>query len=105
MPQSVTADAGYGSEENYEFLEEKNIEAFVKFNLFHHEQTDKFKAQINKIENLFYNAKQDCFYCPMGQKMTLIDTFTKKNRQRFSTDYYPISSTKLYRLSIKRGLS
>jgi hypothetical protein len=72
MPESITADAGYGSEENYEFLEEKKIEAFVKFNLFHHEQTDKFKAQINKIDNLFYNQKQNCFYCPMGQKMTLL---------------------------------
>lgn len=83
MPQSITADAGYGSEENYEFLEEKNIEAFVKFNLFHHEQTDKFKAQINKIENLFYNVEQNYFYCPMGQKMTPIGTFTKKTDNGF----------------------
>jgi len=83
MPESITADAGYGSEENYEFLEEKKIEAFVKFNLFHHEQTDKFKAQINKIDNLFYNQKQNCFYCPMGQKMTQIGTFTKKTDNQF----------------------
>ena len=63
--------------------EEKKIEAFVKFNLFHHEQTDKFKAQINKIDNLFYNQKQNCFYCPMGQKMTQIGTFTKKTDNQF----------------------
>ena len=61
MPESITADAGYGSEENYAFLQENSIEAFVKFNLFHHEQTDKFKAQINKIDNLFYNQQQNCF--------------------------------------------
>lgn len=83
MPQTITADAGYGSEENYEFLEKKNIDAFVKFNLFHHEQTDKFKAQINKIENLFYNAQQNCFYCPMGQKMTPNGTFSKKTDNGF----------------------
>ena len=83
MPESITADAGYGSEENYEFLEENKIEAFVKFNLFHHEQTDKFKAQINKIDNLFYNQEQHCFYCPMGQKMTQMGTFTKKTDNNF----------------------
>ena len=83
MPQSVTADAGYGSEENYEFLEEHKIEAFVKFNLFHQEQTDKFKAQINKVDNLFYNPDQDVFYCPMGQRMTNIGTFTKKTDNNF----------------------
>lgn len=83
MPESVTADAGYGSEENYEFLEQNNIEAFVKFNLFHHEQTATFKAKINKVENLFYNQEQNCYYCPMGQKMTQISTFTKKTDNQF----------------------
>ena len=37
-PDSVTADAGYGSEENYTDLETKNIDAFVKYNYFHKEQ-------------------------------------------------------------------
>jgi hypothetical protein len=29
-PACITADAGYGSEENYQHLKEKNIEGFVK---------------------------------------------------------------------------
>ncbi len=33
-PESVTADAGYGSEENYVDLEDKNITAYVKYNYF-----------------------------------------------------------------------
>jgi hypothetical protein len=32
------ADAGYGSEQNYEFMENTGIEAFVKYNYFHKEQ-------------------------------------------------------------------
>ncbi len=78
MPESITADAGYGSEENYEFLAQQSIEAFVKFNMFHQEQTPKFKSQISKVDNLYYNQAQNCFYCPMGQKMEMIGTFTKK---------------------------
>ena len=34
----VVADAGYGSEQNYEFMENTGIEAFVKYNYFHKEQ-------------------------------------------------------------------
>lgn len=30
LPEQLTADAGYGSEENYDLLEEKNIQTFVK---------------------------------------------------------------------------
>lgn len=77
MPESITADAGYGSAENYDFLEQHQIEAFVKYNLFHHEQTAKFKSQINKSDNLYYNQEKNCFYCPMGQKMLPIGSFIK----------------------------
>jgi len=78
MPESITADAGYGSAENYDFLADNQIEAYVKYNMFHQEQTDKFKAQLNKTENLYYNQAQNCFYCPMGQKMSPIGSFIKK---------------------------
>ena len=32
LPRELTADAGYGSEENYEYLEQNKVEAFVKYN-------------------------------------------------------------------------
>lgn len=39
----VAADAGYGSEQNYEFMENPGIEAFVKHNYFHKEQNRAWK--------------------------------------------------------------
>lgn len=39
-PEILTADAGYGSEQNYTYLEDQNIEAFVKYNYFHKEQNN-----------------------------------------------------------------
>lgn len=33
-PANITADAGYGSEENYQWLENKRITAYVKHNYF-----------------------------------------------------------------------
>jgi len=68
--QIVVADAGYGSEENYEFLEQKDIEAFVKYNYFHMEQKRKITKNIFLPQNLYYNNEHDYFVCPMGQHLT-----------------------------------
>jgi hypothetical protein len=38
MPEKSVNDAGYGSEENYDFTEANNIEPFVKYDLFEEEQ-------------------------------------------------------------------
>ena len=50
--KETCADSGYGSEENYSFMESNGIEAYVKYNLFHKEQKRAFKQDIFRIENL-----------------------------------------------------
>lgn len=65
----VVADAGYGSEENYEMLENKEVEAYVKYNYFHKEQKRKTRNDPFLSANLFYNREQDFYVCPMGQRM------------------------------------
>ena len=67
--KEIVADAGYGSEENYEMLENKNITGYVKYNYFHAEQKKKHKNNPFLVQNLFYNQEQDFYVCPMGQKM------------------------------------
>jgi len=68
-PGRMIADAGYGSEENYEYLRKNDIENYVKYNWFHKEQKKKFKHDISRWENYHYNEKEDYFVCPMGQRM------------------------------------
>lgn len=70
-PEVLTADAGYGSQENYEYLESNKIEAYVKYNYFHKEQKQKQDNPFNS-ENFYYNPEKDCYYCPMGQQMLLV---------------------------------
>ena len=83
-PESVTADAGYGSEENYQDLEAKQITAYVKYSGFHKEQKNEKKPKNPfESENLYYNQKQDCYYCPMGQQMKNIGNLTKKTKTGF----------------------
>ena len=79
MPQQCTTDAGYGSEENYAFFEQNNIEAFVKYNYFHQEQKASFlKKRPFRSHQLYYNEQLDQYICPMGQPMKKIGTYKRK---------------------------
>jgi transposase len=73
-PSVSVADAGYGNEENYEFLEKHGIKNYVKYNWFHKEQKRKFKYDISNISNLYYNKEGDYFICPIGQRMSRVGT-------------------------------
>ncbi|MFE6079020.1 transposase [Paenibacillus sp. NPDC057886] len=60
-PQTVIADAGYGSEENYAYLE-KNV---------------------GKIENWTYNETEDTWTCPAGQMLH----FRKESKETLESGY------------------
>lgn len=81
--KQIVADAGYGSEENYQLLENKQVDFFIPYNMYRIEQTRKHKKNVFHPQNLFYNAEQDFLVCPMGQKMTNI--YTKKSKT--TTDF------------------
>ena len=75
--KEVVADAGYGSEQNYEMMNTKGIEAYVKYNYFHVEQKKKDKNNPFLVNNLFYNQEEDYYVCPMGQHLTNIGQGTR----------------------------
>ena len=85
MPKECCADSGYGSEENYSFMEAYDTEAFVKYNFFHKEQKRAFKDDIFRIENLYYNADCDYYVCPMGQHMERTGTVHTKTENGYRT--------------------
>jgi transposase len=89
--EEVVADAGYGSEQNYEFMEGKGIASYVKYNYFHMEQKRKQQSNPFLVQNLFYNAQEDFLVCPAGQKLTLW-----KQAERTSTNGY-VSQVSIYR--------
>ena len=72
LAHTVVADSGYGSEENYRFMAENSMEAYVKYNYFHMEQRPRFRPDPFKAENFYYNEEHDYCVCPMGQKMRRI---------------------------------
>ena len=48
LPRESCADAGYGSEENYSFMDANDMEAYVKYNYFHKEQKKPFRSRRNR---------------------------------------------------------
>ena len=88
--REVVADSGYGNEENYEYLDIKGIDGYVKYNMFHTELKRKTINNPFLPEHLHYNEKEDYFVCPMGQHMTHIG-----DKRRVSELGY-VSHTKLY---------
>jgi transposase len=86
-PEAVTADGGYGSEQNYTYLEEKGIEAYVKYPGFDKEQQGKTKRDISWVGNLYYNEKEDYYVCPMGQHMTPVRTQERLTDNGFKQHY------------------
>lgn len=80
---TVVADSGYGSEQNYQHLEDQQIEAFVKYNYFHAEQKRNYKNNPFLPANLFYNSKKDFYICPMGQHLNLVGLGKRKSELGF----------------------
>lgn len=75
---TVVADAGYGSEQNYTYLENNHIDAYVKYNYFHKEQKRSYKKNAFLPSNMFYNKADDYFVCPMGQHLEFARQVQKK---------------------------
>lgn len=90
-PEGLIADAGYGSEENYAYLKERNVTGFVKYNTFHHEQKRGYKKKKPyRAENFTYLPEQDQYVCPQGKRLNY--QFTRK----YTSENGYVSSRRVY---------
>jgi len=89
-PENVIADAGYGSEENYHYLDKQGITAYVKDNDFHYEQTRKYKRNKYRKSNFIYDPQSDTYKCPSGERLYYVKTedYTTDNGFRTTRRVY-----------------
>lgn len=68
LPRYIVADAGYGSEQNYRYLEEKrsNHTALIPYSTMLKEQSKKWQSDERKIMNWTYNEKEEYYFDPKG---------------------------------------
>lgn len=80
LPQgrNLCGDAGYGSEENYAELEGRKLTAYVKYPLWHREESGELAKKKFRRENWAYDARADTYTCPNDR--TLVFTQGKAVR-------------------------
>lgn len=94
MPGEVIADAGYGNEENYHYLQDQGIEGYVKDNYYDRDRKangKKGKRRAGKEpdfapEHLYYDPHTDRFTCPMGQPMAYIGKHNRRTATGWQTE-------------------
>jgi len=85
LPQVQVTDAGYGSEENYQYLHKQGIEAYIKPTDFDRKQKKNWQADPFATAQLEYDATKDEYTCPAGKPMKRIDQQNKKERGLIKT--------------------
>lgn len=100
QPETITADSIFGTEENYELLEGKLIDSYMKYPSFHREQTRKYKSNPFLRENFLYNEQTDTYECPAEKKLHY--RYTQKDVNK-KTGY--VSQSKVYEAEDCSGCS
>jgi len=74
---AYTADAGYGSEENYALLQAKGFTSYVKYPLWYQEHTGKLSKRLFVSHNWYFDVEQDYYLCPNQKKLGFIKEVVK----------------------------
>ena len=74
LPKNVIADAGYGSEENYAYLEGEQVKSYVKYNTFDREQRKTRRRGLFQEDDFVYAAERDEWVCPANRRLTYRST-------------------------------
>lgn len=77
---SVTADAGYESEEAYTFLENEQQKPYIKPQTYEKWKKRSFKQDISKRENMGYDLETDSYICHNGKHLNV--SYIKKQKSK-----------------------
>ncbi|OEF98133.1 IS1182 family transposase [Desulfuribacillus alkaliarsenatis] len=77
--ENIIADAGYESEENYIYLEEKGYTYYIKPQTYEQSKKRSFKNNISKRENMAYDSELDQYTCHNNKKLTPVGTTYRKS--------------------------
>jgi transposase len=79
LPDVQVTDAGYSSHENYQYLENQGIEAYIKPVDFDRKQNKNYKPKNPFTSDHFiYDAAKDMYICPASRQMKRVGESTEK---------------------------
>lgn len=80
-PDRVIADSIFGTEQNYELLEDREIESYLKFPTYHTEQTKKFENNAFLKDNFPYDSLTDSYECPNGLRLVFKSKYQQTHKR------------------------
>jgi len=83
--ESVTADAGYESLENYTYLEENGQTSFIKPS--NYEQRNKKTSWVGRMQDMTYDPETDTFTCQNGKQLAFAYKGKQKSGSGFESEY------------------
>jgi len=88
LPEHIVADAGYGSEQNYEdILSKRKRTPLITYNHYLNEQKRKFKNDPFKTSNWDYDETSDTYTCPNEKRLTFQYHSTRTDKTGFQREF------------------
>lgn len=88
LPEHIVADAGYGSEQNYEdVIENRNRTPLITYNQYRKEKKKKHKNNAFHVDNWDYKEDEDTFLCPNGRKVRFSHHSKRTDRYGFTREF------------------
>ncbi|WP_342580655.1 IS1182 family transposase [Ureibacillus sp. FSL W7-1570] len=88
LPKYIVADAGYGSEPNYEdILSNRKCEALIPYTMYEKEQKKKYKQNPFHPDNWTYDEESDTYTCPNQQRVTFRYHSVRTDKTGFKREF------------------
>ncbi|SES38948.1 IS1182 family transposase, partial [Salisediminibacterium halotolerans] len=88
LPAYIVADAGYGSEQNYEDVWTNHSRTpLMTYGMYRKEKKKAYQNHPYHAFNWEYDKEEDCFLCPNGQKVTYRYTSNRKDHMGFQRTF------------------
>ena len=87
-PENIIADSVFGTRQNYELLEGKQLNNYLKYPSFHNEQKKSYQNNPFLREHFIYDPQADVYTCPNEQQLVYIRTYYQTHKRTgYKTPY------------------
>ena len=88
LPTYIVADAGYGSEANYEeLIQTRERTPLIPYGMYRKEQKRTYKKNPFKTVNWLYDEETDTYTCPNGKNMRFQSIAKRTDREQFTREF------------------
>ena len=88
LPKHIVADAGYGSEQNYDdILSNRKREALITYGMYQKEQKKKYKQDEFHPDNWQYNEENDTYTCPNQKRLIFKHHSARTDKSGFTREF------------------